>query len=203
MNLFKKKAKEHLTILNCPTLELSQTIEDIVVSHFSFDISKISFIFEERLPGCLGCGMPTKENSFLIYISPSAINNLDINNSQQMNSFKNTIYHELVHAQTFFSQNSELKNMRKSTDCSFSKWAFKIVDDYKAYHLSNVYYPETPDSLKSKQGYNIRVYAHYCNRLNPGPSAFEYFDSFYDLATSFMLKNLLTLLFHTITTRII
>jgi len=103
----------------------------------------------------------------------------------------NTICHELSHAKTRENMQEDVLLRLKENKKSWAYWAYRVIDEYRAYKLANELYPQEKDVLKSTEAEIIHVIKHYsCPHTNTGYSDEAYIDSYYDLASAIIAHNI-------------
>lgn len=110
-------------------------------------------------------------------------------NEKNLVYFQNTMFHEFVHAETWINTTETLMKSFENNKLTYAYWAFKLVDEYKAYSKANEKYKEDKQFLINSEQEILNVFEHYCNKLESsgqGPPPEVFADSYYDLGSAFI-----------------
>ncbi len=111
---------------------------------------------------------------------------------EQLIYFKNTVFHELVHARNYINASEEVREMIHKFELTYAYWARKLVDEYMAYKESNELFPEDKSCLLKSEDEILMAFKHYCFPLKPTFNMEKkFFESYYELGSAFIAHSVL------------
>lgn len=180
LKLFRRKKDDVYTQLN--------KIAEDIYADFNFNRENVLYELSNKNDAGTAYGRPVDKQYKIIVGIKEYIDANEIDEKQIL-YFQNTMFHEFVHANTWLNTPETLKSAFEGNKLTFAYWAFKLLDEYRAYDEANKRYREDKKYLKNGEKELLNVFEHYCNRLQsrgqePAPELFA--DSYYDLASAFI-----------------
>ncbi|OMF18530.1 hypothetical protein BK133_30395 [Paenibacillus sp. FSL H8-0548] len=77
----------------------------------------------------------------------------------------------------------------EGNELTYAYWAFKVLDEVKAYDEANKKYKQDKKFLKTDENGILKVFEHYCNELRfsgAKPPEAVFANNYYDLASAFI-----------------
>lgn len=180
LNIFRKH-KKSIPVVYDVRDEL-QTMTDNIFCSFNFKDSDIRYIMSTETNDFYY----TPKNSTIIIGIQKYIDSNSIDATEKI-YFQNSVLHECIHADTHIHMPIDLKQKFKQNRLSYAYWAFKLLDEYKAYSESNEVYKQDAKFLKNKEEKCIEIMCHYCQKLKPQNTLdYQFVDSYYDFASAFI-----------------
>lgn len=106
-------------------------------------------------------------------------------------TFKNTVYHELVHVRNYFNASDEVREIVDKEELTYAYWARKLTDDYMAYTEANQSFPLDKSCLGISEEDILKVFYHYCLPLIfDNETDAMLFQSFYNLGTAIIVNSI-------------
>lgn len=171
-----------------------------IYKSFNFNKEKVVYILDDKKEISCAYGIEIN-NQFSIVVGIK--NYIDANEIDEVHMvyFKNTIFHEFVHAESWLNKSQSLKDSFELNKLTYAYWAYKLVDEYMAYSRANEMYKQDQQFLKKSEGEVISAFEHYCNELkfrNGRPSDQMFADIYYDLGAAFIAHRFVNSDFSTI-----
>lgn len=180
LKLFASKKVDVYTQLN--------KIAGGIYTDFNFNGENVLYELSNQIDAGTAYGrMVDKQYQIIVgikdYIDANAID------EKQLVYFQNTMFHEFVHADTWLHTSETLKSAFEGNKLTYAYWAFKLLDEYRAYGEANEKYKEDKQFLKKGEKEVLIAFEHYCNMLQfpgqkPAPEVFA--DNYYDLGSAFI-----------------
>jgi hypothetical protein len=167
---------------------------------FNFNKERVVYKLDDQKDISFAYGRETNGKfSIVIGIKDYVIGNTI--DQKYMVYYKNTLYHEFVHAESWLNRPEALKDSFNNNKLTYAYWAFKLLDEYRAYGKSNEKYKQDMQFIKSTEIDLVNSFEHYCNFLrfpNGSPTDEVFVDLYYDLGAAFINHNFVNPEFPTI-----
>lgn len=159
-----------------------------IYADFDFNGENVLYELSKEKEAGIAYGQPVGKQFKVIVGIKDFIDANEID-EKQLIYFQNTMFHEFVHADTWLHTPETLKNAFQGNKLTYAYWAYKLLDEYRAYRKANEKYRQDKQYLKEGEEKILSVFEHYCNRLQfraqePAPEMF--IDSYYDLGSAFI-----------------
>lgn len=180
LKLFRHEKDDVYTQLN--------KIAEGIYTDFNFNRENVLYELSNKNDAGTAYGRPVDKQYKIIVGIKDYIDANEID-EKQIVYFQNTMFHEFVHANTWLNTPETLKSAFEGNKLTFAYWAFKLVDEYRAYGEANEKYRQDKQYLKKGEKDVVKAFEHYCNKLQfrgqkPAPEVFT--DIYYDLASAFI-----------------
>lgn len=132
-----------------------------------------------------------KEGYYTLNLDFSKYVGKEVNETDD-NDICNTMYHELCHVKTRETMPSGVLERLLENRKSLAYWAYRVIDEYRAYKQANDRYPQDKSVLASSEEDVFRAIDYYMKPLKAKGYPDEAFiDAYYDLAAALVVHSIL------------
>ncbi|WP_026394553.1 hypothetical protein [Acetobacterium malicum] len=187
ISLFSKHKKKKSVCFS--VREQLESLAENIFNTYSFSPKQVIFQLDpEANIRTAYCNINMKPITIVVGIA-DYLNANTIDEAQKI-YFQNSVLHECEHAKTQLLLPNTLKEWFNENKLSYGLWAFKLLDEYNAYSISNKNYKQDKGFLRGTEENILETITWYGQRHNisnaPLEKYYEYADSYYDLGTAFI-----------------